>query len=340
MINKSQGCIMKKNILLGCLLLLPALGFGEVVSSISYNPSRMGEYNYLKVADSATLRGGLSTPRMDIATSGTITVTTDTTSRIYDLLSVAGESGSSIDMPGTAFHGNTMNAYSGYESVSTSTPAGLLSKVNAMGGTQTYNQDSYIQTLNAVNILRQKAGTVRGKTFAILGNSGNTVNLYGEESTNGFYLAGNDIPEPTGAHTNTGSTLNSCQLAWEKRKTSSKPTQEVWLLALKNCIPDSPGSSDGAKYKLRQVRSYLRVNNYCSDGTAWCLCPNTLSVRASDVPTAYVESCYSITGSGGQATEGGSCSQQGRYCFNPGGCYLSGTASAGVYAETPIFLCE
>lgn len=337
---------MKKNILLGCLLLLPALGFGEVVSSISYNPSRMGEYDYLKVADSATLRGGLSTPRMDIATSGTITVTTDTTSRIYDLLSVAGESGSSIDMPRTAFHGNTMNAYSGYESVSTSTPAGLLSKVNAMGGTQTYNQDSYIQTLNAVNILRQKAGTVKGNTLTVEGNNGSSVDLYGEESTNGFYLSGNDIPEPTGAHTNTGSTLNSCQLAWEKRKTSSKPTQEVWLLALKNCIPESPGGGSGdddddaTKYKFRQVLSYLRVYNYCSDGTSWCACPNTLSVRSSDVPTAYLESCYSITGSSGQATEGAPCSQKGRYCFNPSECHLSGIVDVGVYAETPIFLCE
>ena len=45
-----------------CLLVVtvPVLGYNEVVSAISYNPSLTGAYTHLKVVENATLKGGLA----------------------------------------------------------------------------------------------------------------------------------------------------------------------------------------------------------------------------------------------------------------------------------------
>ena len=167
-------------------------------------------------------------------------MTTDSSSRVYQIDTVTGEANSSIDMPNTAFHGNTSNTYSGYDASSSSVPSGLLPTVKVLGGTQQYNNDSYLATVDAVNMLKQRAGTLKGGTLTIGGNESNGVTLYGGDSTLGFHLAGNDIPVPTAAHTNTGKDLSNCTLAWEKRKTSDSPAKEVWVLALTGC-----GSSGG-----------------------------------------------------------------------------------------------
>ena len=152
-----------KKFIFGLLLMVcsfPTLA--EVVSSVSFNPSRMGEYTYLKVTDKANLKGGLDTPVLNIQSGGTVSMQTDSSSRLYEIPTVKGETNSRIDMPNTAFHGNTANTYSSYESKSSTTPTGLLADVNVKGGTQTYKKDSYIQTLRAVNILKQKATTLKG----------------------------------------------------------------------------------------------------------------------------------------------------------------------------------
>ncbi len=212
----------------------------ETVSSVSFNPSRMGEYTYLKVADKANLKGGLNATTLNISSGGTVSMTTDSSSRVYQIDTVTGAANSSIDMPNTAFHGNTANTYSGYDASSSSVPSGLLPTVKVLGGTQQYNNDSYLATVDAVNMLKQRAGTLKGGTLTIGGNESNGVTLYGGDSTLGFHLAGNDIPVPTAAHTNTGKELSNCTLAWEKRKTNDSPAKEVWVLALTGC-----GSSGG-----------------------------------------------------------------------------------------------
>ena len=236
-----KGVCMKKLfslllILTGVTVLLQA----ETVSSVSFNPSRMGEYTYLKVADKANLKGGLNATTLNISSGGTVSMTTDNSSRVYQIDNVVGDLSSAIDMPSTAFHGNTSNTYSSYDASSSSVPSGLLPTVKVLGGAQQYNNDSYLSTVDAVNMLKQRAGTLKGGTLTIGGNESNGVTLYGGDSTLGFHLAGNDIPVPTAAHTNTGKDLSNCTLAWEKRKTSDSPAKEVWVLALTGC-----GSSGG-----------------------------------------------------------------------------------------------
>lgn len=221
-------------VLIGAVLGVAAYA-AETVSSVSFNPSRMGEYTYLKVSDKVTLLGGLEAATVNIASGGTVTMTADSSARVYEVPSVTGAPGAAVNMPDTAFHGDTANAYASYRSESSSAPSGLLPSVAVKGGALAFNNDSYIHTLDAVNILKQKVGTLKGGTLEITGNGGSTAGLYGGGNTAGFHLAGNDIPEPTAAHTNTGVNLTGCRLAWEKRKTSDSPAQEVYLLALQNC---------------------------------------------------------------------------------------------------------
>ena len=277
-----------KHILLFCLsLFLSVPSFAEIISSVSFNPSRMGEYTYLKITDKANLKGGLNATTMNINSGGTVTMTTDNSARIYDVPTVTGASGSAINMPNTAFHGNTSNTYSSYKSESTSAPSGLLPSVAAKGGTQTYNNDSYIQTLDAVNMLKQKVGSLKGGTLEITGNGGSTVGLYDSGNTAGFHLAGNDIPEPTAAHTNTGTNLTQCQLAWEKRKTSDSTPKEVWLLALQNCGSGAGGCDDSLKEMCVNPPAkqgdliLLSTPGTWNAQTCECTCPSGSTLQSS-----------------------------------------------------------
>ena len=311
-----------KHILLFCLsLFLSVPSFAEIISSVSFNPSRMGEYTYLKITDKANLKGGLKATTMNINSGGTVTMTTDTSSRIYDVPTVTGASGSAINMPNTAFHGNTSNTYSSYKSESTSAPSGLLPSVTAKGGTQTYNNDSYIQTLDAVNMLKQKVGTLKGGTLEITGNGGSTVGLYDSGNTAGFHLAGNDIPEPTAAHTNTGTNLTQCQLAWEKRKTSDSTPKEVWLLALQNC-GGGAGGCESDPTLVESCTNPLEVSTYTPGvwdyDTCQCTCPDGYSLNAFDM-------CFKggFSGGGGGSEpciENPTCGQ----CLNPPQCSMIG----------------
>ena len=278
---------MKQVVLVCAVLLFPLFVDAETVASVSFNPSRMGEYTYLKVADKASLKGGLNAATMNISSGGTVTMNADSSSRIYEVPTVTGASGSAINMPNTVFHGNTSNTYSAYKSESSSAPSGLLPNVNIKGGTQTYNNDSYIQTLDAVNMLKQKVGSLKGGTLEITGNNGSAVSLYETGNTAGFHLAGNDIPEPTSAHTNTNSNLTGCQLAWEKRKTSESPAKEVYLLALQGCngaaTPPNPGGDcDNSKQTACTSPSGLLTTAGIWNSTSCtCTCPLNYSLSVS-----------------------------------------------------------
>ena len=219
---------MKKLLIAGALLLACPLA-AEMISAVSYNPSRMGDYVYLKVADKANLKGGIEANTMTVRSGGTVSVSSPNLN--YKVPTVVGASGSTLDMPNTAIHGAAANTYTNYQAVNTGTPTALLNKVYVNGGTTTVKNDSYIATLDAVNRLKQKAATLRANKLSVSGSE--NASLYEGATTNGFTLAGNDIPQPTASHVNTGAALSDCTLKWEDRITSSN--QKVKLLALAGC---------------------------------------------------------------------------------------------------------
>ena len=218
----------------------------EIISAVSYNPSRMGDYVYLKVADKANLKGGIEANTMTVRSGGTVSASSPNLN--YNVPAVVGESGSSLDMPNTAIHGSAANTYDNYQAVNTGTPNALLNNVYVNGGTTTVKSDSYISTLDAVNRLKQKAATLRANKLSVSGSE--DASLYDDAITDGFTLSGNDIPQPTSSHVNTGAALSNCTLKWEERVTSNN--QKVKLLALANCggtTPPSTGDCSNATYK-------------------------------------------------------------------------------------------
>lgn len=299
-------------VLLGC-----AAYAAETVSSVSFNPSRMGEYTYLKVSDKATLSGGLSATTVNISSGGTVTMNADTSSRIYEVPTVTGASGSAINMPSTVFHGNTADTYASYKSEDAGVPSGLLPNVSVKGGTMTFNNDSYIHTLDAVNILKQKVGSLKGGTLEITGNNGNKVDLYESGDTAGFHLAGNDIPEPVGKYTNTNNNLTGCRLVWEKRKTSTSPAQEVYLLALQGCNGAlTPGGDlEPSEPTYKWVLTNQGLNNNAGSNLCYSSCAMSSPISfSSGLPSELAAGVFVPNCSSGNA--GSTC--------NPGGPYTIG----------------
>mgnify|MGYP004553001425 CR=1 FL=1 len=233
--GRTARSFVKRLVVLFLITLFAAVNApAEIISAVSYNPSRMGDYVYLKVADKANLKGGIESNTMTVRSGGTVSASSPNLN--YNVPAVVGESGSALDMPNTAIHGAAANTYDNYQAVNTGTPTALLNNVYVNGGTTTVKSDSYISTLDAVNRLKQKAATLRANKLSVSGSE--NASLYDDGTTDGFTLSGNDIPQPTGSHVNTGASLSNCTLKWEERTTSDN--KKVKLLALANCGRGNP----------------------------------------------------------------------------------------------------
>ena len=309
---------MKKLLIAGALFLACPLA-AEMISAVSYNPSRMGDYVYLKVADKANLKGGIEANTMTVRSGGTVSASSPNLN--YNVPAVVGASGSSLDMPNTAIHGAAANTYDNYQAVNTGTPTALLNKVYVNGGTTTVKNDSYIATLDAVNRLKQKAATLRANKLSVSGSE--NASLYDDATTNGFTLAGNDIPQPTSSHVNTGSALSDCTLKWEDRITSSN--QKVKLLALAGCKGSGGCTSDPAK-----VAACKGTWNY-----ERCFCEFSFSGGAGD-SCSCPQGQHVVKDSKGCCCEYDTCGQviygQQSKCR----CHHAGTVSPGTGLDNMI----
>ena len=314
---------MKKLLIAGALFLACPLA-AEMISAVSYNPSRMGDYVYLKVADKANLKGGIEANTMTVRSGGTVSASSPNLN--YNVPAVVGESGSTLDMPNTAIHGAAANTYDNYQAVNTGTPTALLNKVYVNGGTTTVKNDSYIATLDAVNRLKQKAATLRANKLSVSGSE--NASLYDGATTNGFTLAGNDIPQPNSSHVNTGSALSDCTLKWEDRITSSN--QKVKLLALAGCkggttpsTPETKTCSDAtykANHKSECCPSAAKTDTVCYKyDWVW-----------SGSSSGNDSSCYEHSHYHNDCTDG--CAKEGEECSID-------SCSDGI-AEFESYVCE
>ena len=262
--GRTARAFVKRLVVMFLITLFAAVNApAEIISAVSYNPSRMGDYVYLKVADKANLKGGIESNTMTVRSGGTVSASSPNLN--YNVPAVVGESGSTLDMPNTAIHGAAANTYDNYQAVNTGTPNALLNNVYVNGGKTTVKSDSYISTLDAVNRLKQKAATLRANKLSVSGSE--DASLYDDATTDGFTLSGNDIPQPTSSHVNTGAALSNCTLKWEERVTSDN--QKVKLLALTNCgSGSSSGDSDSGKEfctwsKGNLMGCQIRESTYC-----------------------------------------------------------------------------
>ena len=287
--GRTARAFVKRLVIMFLITLFAAVNApAEIISAVSYNPSRMGDYVYLKVADKANLKGGIEANTMTVRSGGTVSASSPNLN--YNVPAVVGESGSALDMPNTAIHGAAANTYDNYQAVNTGTPTALLNNVYVNGGTTTVKRDSYISTLDAVNRLKQKATTLRVNKLSVSGSE--DASLYDDATTDGFTLSGNDIPQPTSSHVNTGTSLSKCTLKWEERVTSNN--QKVKLLALTNC---GSGSSDEDlsgtskctwEYRNQLSNCTISHKTYCSVAGDW---PSILSASSCSGAVLSLDKC-------------------------------------------------
>ena len=324
--GRTARAFVKRLVVMFLITLFAAVNApAEIISAVSYNPSRMGDYVYLKVADKANLKGGIEANTMTVRSGGTVSASSPNLN--YNVPAVVGESGSTLDMPNTTIHGAAANTYDNYQAVNTGTPNALLNNVYVNGGKTTVKSDSYISTLDAVNRLKQKAATLRANKLSVSGSE--DASLYDDATTDGFTLSGNDIPQPTGSHVNTGARLSNCTLKWEERVTSNN--QKVKLLALANCngkptLPTIPTDdcSDIIYKDTHKAECCFRVPMTAADGI--CYKWDWVFVISGDQDVNCSNRNY--------GTSCGTCSSPNQYCD------LKSCINGGTTLHTDSYKCE
>lgn len=239
------------------VLLLLGLSFpagAEIVSTISYNPARMGQYDYLKVSKEAVFKGGLEVSTdLNVNSSGTVEMEWDAANadKIYKVDTVTGEANTSVDMPNTTFRGETALTSNApeYYATNPTAPDNASITVELNGGSlSAKSKDSYVGTLNGENTYQHYTTNLNANTLNINGKGGNTVGLtqedgtYGGSTTYGFHLAGVDIPYPTGSFvqkTGTTALSTTSRLCWVPRCTKGGKVALVLSLVNTTSCPAS-----------------------------------------------------------------------------------------------------
>lgn len=219
--------------MLGLFLFAAVAVSAETVSSVSFNPSRLGNFEKLKISNSATLRGGLQVDNLNIGGAPSQTVCQTTTVCLSrDEAGNCLESGEmcvpqgvvaggtvtltssrpislkSVESP-TDVAENSWNAFSAPNALFRahgSSATGQLVPMNIMGGSLDFTDgDSTIQKLIAGNDLIAYARkiTVSG-TLNVVANEetrllGQTSSADKGENVQGFKLGKIIIPTPTDA---------------------------------------------------------------------------------------------------------------------------------------------
>lgn len=226
---------MKKIYMLGTLLMAAVGVSAESVSSVSFNPSRLGGYEHLKVSGNATLRGGLKTKDLNVVskptpqfsqtdgsgtsatgTGGTISLfypnTLPSGTTMFTLDKVTGVSDQPyINMPSAIFHKKGTDNVTNFSVTGLSVLPAANTRTNMLvsGGFLTFNggsgddtSDSFIETLQADNNLLQYANKANVGTLSVSGSPDSGVPLMGSSagadggSTQLIQIGGVDIPYP------------------------------------------------------------------------------------------------------------------------------------------------
>ena len=226
-------------------MLVSVACYGEIISEVRFNPSRMGEYDYLKVSQKATLAGGLNvTDEFNIQSASEVIMYLGDSAATHFQVNdkVIGDADSTIDMTSAVFKKSA---------------GGVIDNVVLYGGIGEFNGalSNNPSTANKVvganttggEVLLQKAETFSGGKVTITGEDTSKKLLHDGGSTKGFLLAGVDIPTPVDAGLDGASSISDCELAWEKR-TLAGSSDRVQVLALK-CDTvsgtDGPGGGSG-----------------------------------------------------------------------------------------------
>ncbi|GEM_PF-5449502 len=260
---------MKKFLIL-IFLTTTLSAWGEaVISSVNFNPSRLGEYQRLVVTREATLPGGLGTKELTVKSRGQVDmiINHDTTSSTpykgwYVLTTIdtdASDGSRVIQFPNAIFRGfnnNNLDPYSNEMTYSiegaNQTPLMIDSFTVGSGGKAEFTQDSKItlpSTYDDKSVYLQ-ASTLKTTNLEITGGRGEkTLETSGELTSTlskNLMLGTIEIPYPDAEHSkvynNHGSLqsghrvkiLSDCRLAWKDKLDLGSNTLKM-VLAFDNC---------------------------------------------------------------------------------------------------------
>lgn len=267
---------MNKFFWLGVLALVAVPVSAESVSAVSFNPSRLGDYDYLKVSGSAKLPGGLRTSTLDINTAGQVTIQNVPSKTQFSVSSIKGNNAQvTLSFPNAVIYKQKTNPDAVlplYDASTRIAPSGVTrTNLSISGGTldvsNSERNDSFVASLqnsadlpansnlkqyvknlyvpNARIDLPEDRGLAEGAIRLLDSNLNNAL------STPGFTLGSTKIFYPSNVvyktsedGTTTHSSLDlsdaNCQLKWVKRRisTSSQTDQQyAYVLAMQGCSP-------------------------------------------------------------------------------------------------------
>lgn len=277
-----------------CVLSASVLS-GEVIETVSFNPSRFGQYERLTVSEEADLKGGLSATNLNVASGGSVDVNvskplSDTTA--FYVPTVDGVRGNGVRLKEACFSGSGAECKN-YDASSVTLPNTSSEPlvINSLSGEGSFERDSFISKVTTVvDALRVKAGQINLSKLTVQGGDAQT---YSDITLKGLKLAGNDIPKPVSGYTKekdgvTSKTLTSCELGWESRNTVQQEGRydTYRVLVLRNCGSSGGGTNPpatectpGEVKACGDDRSKCRGSKTCESNGTWggCKRPNNVS---------------------------------------------------------------
>lgn len=257
------------------IILCAASAPAEVVESVSYNPSRLGQFERLKISDRLNAPGGVQSSRLTVRANNRVTMQN---AGNYQL-DYAFPSGK-VSMPAAQFEAATLNTRGG---------EGEFSRAGS-------DYTSTIGTLQG-DLVRLKANVLRVNQINVRGTPAAS---YDGDSIQGLVLGLNDIPNP--------SSTGACTLRWVERRADDGNKYQVLATSCASPSIKPPACTNkcASGFTQNKYTCECECKKTCPSGKKlnpstctcvsegqWCLSPT--SARKAQV-SAFVENfpqgCY------------------------------------------------
>ena len=237
------------------MVLCAASASAEVVESVSFNPSRLGQFERLKISDRLNAPGGVQSSRMTVHSGNRVAVENAGNYQL-DYALPSGK----VAMPGTQFE---------------------AANLKSRGGEGEFGREgnSYVSTVGTLqgDMVRLKANVLKVNQINV---EGSPATSYDDNSIQGLELGLNDIPNPS-----TGSTGN-CSLKWVERKADDGNKYQVLAANCASISVNPPACTNlcGANFTQNKYNCACEckktcpkgksLNSFtctCEDNGQWCL---------------------------------------------------------------------
>lgn len=257
------------------IILCAASAPAEVVESVSYNPSRLGQFERLKISDRLNAPGGVQSSRLTVRANNRVTVQNAGNYQL-DYALPSGK----VSMPAAQFEAATLNTRGG---------EGEFSREGS-------DYTSTIGTLQG-DLVRLKANVLRVNQINVRGTPAAS---YDGDSIQGLVLGLNDIPNP--------SSTGACTLKWVERRADDGNKYQVLATSCASPSIKPPACTNkcASGFTQNKYTCECECKKTCPSGKKlnpstctcvsegqWCLSPT--SARKAQVwafDGNYPQNCY------------------------------------------------